>query len=238
MSWNSSHSVRWTDTIIFTFVEWVQRPKNSKETFGWTNGISSGSSYALGFGNSKGQSSASSAPDDPMLWPVVYPTLAFKSYRDAPKYLLQHRMNRRFRSNPAVHPTPTFKLHSTAPSGCSSAPDSPTGRQCIASVHGLSHLVQRLFQRLWVTGWSDACAGGNHRFIRRYYFSGKLFQCLASLARPINMTPCLSWAAFAIQRSIAAKERRRVCSCHLGFSSSSLKSSFLEIKGFQGAYMA
>jgi hypothetical protein len=53
----------------------------------------------------------------------------------------------------------------------------------------LSRLVQRLFQRLWVTGWSDACAGGNHLFIRRYYFSGKLFQRLASLDRPINMTP-------------------------------------------------
>jgi hypothetical protein len=29
-----------------------------------------------------------------------------------------------------------------------------------------------------------------------------------------------------------------VCSCHLGFSPSSLRSSFLVIKGFQGAYMA
>jgi hypothetical protein len=39
---------------------------------------------------------------------------------------------------------------------------------------------------------------GNHRFIRQYYFSGKLFQRLASFARPINMTPCLYWSAFAI----------------------------------------
>jgi hypothetical protein len=145
---------------------------------------------------------------------VVYPTFAFKTYRDAPKLLLQHRMNRRLRNNPAVHLTPTFKLHNTVQTGCSSAPDGPTGRRCIASVHWLGHLVQRLFQRmwvtgwsdetsvhwlghlvqrlfqrLWVTGWSDACAGGNHRFIRWYYFSGKLFQRLASLANPINMTP-------------------------------------------------
>jgi hypothetical protein len=112
-----------------------------------------------------------------------------------PKLLLQHRMNRRLRYNPVVHPTPTFKLHSTTPSGCSSAPDGPTGRRCIASVHWLGHLVQRLFQRLWVTGWSDTCAGGNHRFIRRYYFSGELFQRLAYLARFINMTllPLLSF---------------------------------------------
>jgi hypothetical protein len=41
---------------------------------------------------------------------------------------------------------------------------------------------------------------GNHWFIRWYYFSGKLFQRLASLARPINMTPCVSWAAFAIPK--------------------------------------
>jgi hypothetical protein len=197
MSWNSSHSVGWSDATISTFVGWVQRPEFSKEIFGWTNGIGTSSSDALGFGNSKGQSSAFSALDDPTLWPAVYPMLAFKSYRDALKYLLQHRMNRRFRSNSAVHLTPAFELHSTASSGCSSAPDGPTRCRCNASVHWLGHLVQRLYQRLWVTGWFDASAGGNHRFIRRYYFSGKLFQRLASLARTINMTPCLSWAAFA-----------------------------------------
>jgi hypothetical protein len=175
MSWNSSHSVGWTDAISFTFVGWVRRPKNLKQTVGWTDDIGSGSSDALGFGNNKGQSSASLAQDDPTLWPAVYPTLAFKSYRDAPRLFLQHRMNRRLRNNPAVHPVPTFKLHSTAQSECSSAPDGPTGRRCIASVHWLGHLVQRLFQRLWVTGWSNAYAGGNHRFIWRYYFSGKLF---------------------------------------------------------------
>jgi hypothetical protein len=150
MSWNSSHSVRWTDTIIFTFVGWVQQPKILKATIGWIDGIGSGSSDALGFGNNKGQSSASSAPDDPTLWPAVYPTLAFKSYKDVPKYFLQHRMNRRFKFNSAVHLTPLFGLHNTAPSGCSSAPDGLTGCRCIASVHWL----------LWATGWSDACAGG------------------------------------------------------------------------------
>jgi hypothetical protein len=131
MSWNSSHNVGWTDATLSTFVKWVQWPKFSKETVRWTDDIGRGSSDALGFGNSKGQSSTSSATDDPTLWPAVYPTLAFKSYRDTPKHLLQHRMNRRFRSNPAVHPTPAFKLHSTAPSGCSSAPDDPTGHRCI-----------------------------------------------------------------------------------------------------------
>jgi hypothetical protein len=131
MSWNSSYSIGWTDAIIFTFIGWVLQPKNSKEIVGWTNGIGSGSSDALGFGNSKGQRSASSVPDDPTLWPAVYPTLAFKTYRDTPKLLLQHRMNRRLRNNPAVHLTPTFKLHSTAQTGCSSAPDGLTGRRCI-----------------------------------------------------------------------------------------------------------
>jgi hypothetical protein len=36
-----------------------------------------------------------SAPDDPMPWPSVHPTVAFKSNRDVPRHLLQHRMNRR-----------------------------------------------------------------------------------------------------------------------------------------------
>jgi hypothetical protein len=82
--------------------------KNFKRDRQMNDGIGSGSSDALGFANSKGQSSASSAPDDPTLWLAVYPTLVFKSYRDAPKYLLQHRMNWRFKSNSAVHPTPAF----------------------------------------------------------------------------------------------------------------------------------
>jgi hypothetical protein len=99
-------------------------------------------------------------PDDPAVDSVVHPTLTFKSYRDAPKELLQRRMNWRFRINSAVHPTLVFELHSTAPSGCSSAPDSPTGHRCNASVHWLGHLVQQLYQSLWVTRWSDAFAGG------------------------------------------------------------------------------
>jgi hypothetical protein len=180
-SWNSNHSVRWTDDLKNTFVGWVLWPKDSKQTVGWT-GIGSGSSDALGFGNSKGQGLASSAPDDPMPWPAVYPTAAFKTYRDAPKLLLQHWMDRRLEVDSLVHPTAVFKTYSTAPSGCSSAPDGPTGRQCIASVYLLGYLVQRLYWILWVIGWSDACAGGYHRFIRLCYFFRKPF--------PMASLPC------------------------------------------------
>jgi hypothetical protein len=127
MSWSSSHSVRWTDALFSTFVGWVLWLEFSKETVRWTDGPSIGSSGDLGFG-SKVQSSASSASDDPMLWPAVYTTPTFKSDRDAPKDLLQHRMNRRFKFNSVVHPMPLFGLHSTAPSGCSSALDGPMGR--------------------------------------------------------------------------------------------------------------
>jgi hypothetical protein len=91
MSWSSSHSVGRIDALVFTFVGWIQRPRISKVTIRWTDGIGSGSSDAIGFGNSKGQSSASSAPDDSTLWPAVYPTLAFKSYRDAPKHFFSTR---------------------------------------------------------------------------------------------------------------------------------------------------
>jgi hypothetical protein len=52
-------------------------------------------------------------------------------------------------------------------------------------------------------------AGGHHRFIRRYNFSGDLFQRLALFARPINNPPFLSRAAFAtlkIYCSLGEKE--------------------------------
>jgi hypothetical protein len=55
MSWNSSHSVEWTDATISTFVGWVQLPKFAKETVGWTDGIGSGSSDALGFAKVRAQ---------------------------------------------------------------------------------------------------------------------------------------------------------------------------------------
>jgi hypothetical protein len=131
--------------------------------------------WCLRFGNSKGQDSAPSAPDDLIPWPTVHPMVAFKTYRDAPKLLLQHRMDRHLDVDSAVHPTVIFETYSTALSEKPSAPDHPTGRQYIASVHCLSFLVQRLYWGLWVIGWSDAVAGGDHRFIRRYYFFRKPF---------------------------------------------------------------
>jgi hypothetical protein len=60
----------------------------------------------------------------------------------------------------AVHPTVCFKSYSTAPSMVPSALDDPTGRRCIASVHCLGFLVQRLYWALWDTRWSDAQQGG------------------------------------------------------------------------------
>jgi hypothetical protein len=76
-----------------------------------------------------------------MLWPAVYLTLTFKSYTDAPKELLQLQMNRRFKVNSTVHQTPLFGLHSTAPSGCSSAPDSPMVCRCIYWVTGFNGYI-------------------------------------------------------------------------------------------------
>jgi hypothetical protein len=58
--------------------------------------------------------------------PTVHPTVAFKTYRDAPKQLLQHRMDRRLDIDSAVHPTVIFETYSTAPSEKSSAPDGPS----------------------------------------------------------------------------------------------------------------
>jgi hypothetical protein len=174
MSWNSNHSIGWTDTLISTFVRWVLRLEFSKVTIGWTDDPSIGSSGDLGFGNSKDWSSVASALDDLTPWPAVHLTPSFKLDRETPRIWIQHRMIRRFMNISAVHPTPVFELHSTAPSGCSSAADS-TAHRCNVWVTW----VQRLFHCLWGTGWSDACVRGTHQFIWQYYFSVKPFQRLA-----------------------------------------------------------
>jgi hypothetical protein len=150
-------------------------PRDSKQAVVWTDGTGIGSSDALGFGNSKGQGSAPSALDDLMPWPTVHSTAAFKTYRDAPKLLLQHRMNWCLEVNSAVHPTTLFKTYITAPSGCSSAPNDPMGCRCIALVHCLVFLVQRLYWSRWVIGWSDACAGDTIGSSDGTTFSGILF---------------------------------------------------------------
>jgi hypothetical protein len=70
----------------------------------------------------------------------------------------------------SIHSTPVFKPYSTAPSGCSSAPDRPTVHEYMALVHWLSHF--------WFNGYFSPCewpndptpAQGDHQFIRRYYF--------------------------------------------------------------------
>jgi hypothetical protein len=160
MSWNQFHSVGWSDALYLTRVEWVLQPTGSKWTVEWTDGTGIGSSNALGFGYNSGQGSVLKHQ---MIW------------------RLDHRFIRRLHLNPtetredfcfstgwtnawidytAVHPTPWFKSCSTAPSVVPSAPDDPTGRQCIALVHCLGFLVQRLYWVLWDTGWSDAQQGG------------------------------------------------------------------------------
>jgi hypothetical protein len=130
MSWNSSHSVGWTDTLISTFVRRVLWLEFSKETVGWTDDPSIDSSGDLGFGNSKVRSSASSAPDDLMPWLAVHQTPTFKSYRDASRFLLQQWMNRRFIHTLVVHLTPLFESYSTTPRGWSSA---QKNRRCLSA---------------------------------------------------------------------------------------------------------
>jgi hypothetical protein len=93
ISWNQVYSVGWSDAQVLTRVGWVLQPTNLKWTVGWTDGTGIGSSDALGFGYSSGQGSALKHRTIQRLWPSVHPTAAFKSYRDAPRLLLQHRMN-------------------------------------------------------------------------------------------------------------------------------------------------
>jgi hypothetical protein len=73
---------------------------------------------------------------------------------------------------------------------------------------------------------------GNHWFIRRYYFLGKLFQRLASLARPINMTPCLSWAAFAILKIYCSQGEKESVFLPFGILFLFIEELFLSDEGF------
>jgi hypothetical protein len=41
-SWNSNHSVGWTDALKTTLVGWVLWPRDSKQTVWWTDGIGIG----------------------------------------------------------------------------------------------------------------------------------------------------------------------------------------------------
>jgi hypothetical protein len=100
------------------------------------------------------------ALDDPMPWPSVHPTVAFKFNRDAPKLMLQHRMNRRLEGIHSGSSDGVSQIIQYRPSVVPSAPDDPTGRRCIASVHCLCFLVQQLYWALWDTRWSDAQQGG------------------------------------------------------------------------------
>jgi hypothetical protein len=160
MSWNQIHSVGWSDAQVLRRVRWVLQPTDSKWTVGWTDGTGIGSSDALGFGYSSGQGSA-----------LKHRTIQRLDHRFIRRLHLNHTETRQdfcfstgwtnaWIEYSTVHLTPWFKSHSTAPSVVPSAPDDPTGRRCIASVHCLCFLVQRLYWSLWVTGWSDAQQGG------------------------------------------------------------------------------
>jgi hypothetical protein len=160
MSWNQIHSVGWSDAQVLTRVGWVLQPTDSKWTVGWTDGTSIGSYDALGFGYSSGQGSA-----------LKHQTIQRLDHRFIRRLHLNHiEMCQDFCFSTgwtdawieysAVHPTPWFKSHSTTPSVVPSAPDDPTWRRCIASMHCLCFLVQWLYWSLWETGWSDAQQGG------------------------------------------------------------------------------
>jgi hypothetical protein len=100
-----------------------------------------------------------SAPDDLTPWPSVHPTVAFKSYRDAPTQLLQHWMYRRLdrglnSSSDGYTQIIQYRLEcgvfSTGWSGMASV---------YSIVHCLGFSVQRLYWTLLVIGWSDALQG-------------------------------------------------------------------------------
>jgi hypothetical protein len=174
-SWNQVHSAGWSDALISRCVGWVPWPLYSKWTVGWTDGTGISSSDALRFGYSMGQGSA-----------LKHRTIRHLDHRFIWQFHLNHTETRELNcfstgwtdawiEDSAVHPTVIFKSYSTAPSVESSAPDDPTGRRCIASVHCLGFLVQRLYWALLDSGWSDASQGETIGSSYGTTFSGNLF---------------------------------------------------------------
>jgi hypothetical protein len=111
-----------------------------------------------------------SALDDPTPWPLVHPTVAFKSNRNAPRLLLQHRMNprldgrnhrfiRRLDSNQTEHPK--CGAFSTRWSNEASVYSVGALSGFLGLMATLESVSDRMIRRF---------AGGDHRFIRRYYF--------------------------------------------------------------------
>jgi hypothetical protein len=80
--------------------------------------------------------------------------------------------------------------------------------------------------------------GGNHRFIRRYYFSGDFFQRLASNARPINKPPASLELPFAILKIHCSQGEKENVLLLFGILFLFIEVFFLVIKSVQGAYMA
>jgi hypothetical protein len=81
-------------------------------------------------------------------------------------------------------------------------------------------------------------ARGNHRFIRRYYFSGDYFQGLASNARPINKPPTSLELTFAILKIHCCQGEKESVFLPFGILFLLIEVFFLVIKSVQGAYMA
>jgi hypothetical protein len=128
--------------------------------------------------NCRGRAAKTVAPDDPTVWvrtPSVYSTLSLNQDRDAPRWSLQHRMNRHLGQGEAsVYPTVAWKLPETfwtrglqhrmnrrtvgvmRRSSCvSKSPTTtwrggqPTPRKSIASIHPTLHFSVTVSQRLF-----------------------------------------------------------------------------------------
>jgi hypothetical protein len=147
-----------------------------------------GSSNVLGFRNSKDQASTASAPDEPTVRVAVHLMPSFKSSRDTPRILLQHRMNWWFSVYPAVHPTLVFKLDRDAPSGWPSTPDKSTVSE--DSVGALTWTVGSNGYTADCETPADPTLGQGEPSVNpMVQLFRRLFQRLAFLARPIYMAP-------------------------------------------------
>jgi hypothetical protein len=137
------------------------------------------------------------ASDDPTPWPLVHLMVAFKFNRDAPRLLLQHRMNRRLDCILSGSSDALIQIIQYLPK-CGAIRTGWSDRVSVYSVGALSGFLGSTAILESVSDWMiRRSAGGHHRFIQQYNFFRGLFQRLAFFARRINKPPYLSGAAFA-----------------------------------------
>jgi hypothetical protein len=133
--------------------------------------------------------------------------VAFKSNRDAPRLLLQHRMNRRLDGRNHHFIRRLDSNQSEPPQvWCLQHRMIRRGVGVLSRFQGSTTILARISDRM-----TQRSAGGTIGSSDGTTFSGDFFQRLASNARPINKPPCLSRAALCHSEDPLQPRREGEC---------------------------